>query len=291
MLTTQILSEVEELCDDILILNHGRQAARGDLHTLKLLSQGVYDVTVTFDRLPPGIEEELRGEASDPLVRHAQHGRGDVERGRRRHPGGRRRARRARPRAAPRGRRREPRRHLRRADEGATRVAGNTTAPRESDLSALSAVMYREGKIRATNAMFIFWDVVYPLGYLLVFGVGMNKALGFSGLPTDYHAFFLAGVLGMAGFGIASNTAWSFFMDRDNGIFYEMLTYPISRAEYLRRQSSVQRRDRARPGLRHGPARRRGPRRARFAAMAYRCSPRRSSSARPAGFSSTRFSR
>jgi ABC-2 type transport system ATP-binding protein len=59
VLTTQILSEVEEMCDDILILNAGRQAARGDLHTLKLLSQGVYDVTVTFDRLPPGIEEEL----------------------------------------------------------------------------------------------------------------------------------------------------------------------------------------------------------------------------------------
>jgi ABC-type multidrug transport system ATPase subunit len=59
VLTTQILSEVEEMCDDILILNRGRQAARGDLHTLKLLSQGVYDVTVTFDRLPVGIEEEL----------------------------------------------------------------------------------------------------------------------------------------------------------------------------------------------------------------------------------------
>ena len=72
-------------------------------------------------------------------------------------------------------------------------------------MSALSAVMYREGKIRATNALFIFWDVVYPLGYLLVFGVGMNKALGFSGLPTDYHAFFLAGVLGMAGFGCVWN--------------------------------------------------------------------------------------
>jgi ABC-type multidrug transport system ATPase subunit len=59
VLTTQILSEVEEMCDDILILNHGRQAARGNLHTLKLLSKGVYDVTVTFDRLPAGIEEEL----------------------------------------------------------------------------------------------------------------------------------------------------------------------------------------------------------------------------------------
>jgi ABC-2 type transport system permease protein len=100
-------------------------------------------------------------------------------------------------------------------------------------MSALTAVIYREGKIRTTNALFIFWDVVYPLGYLLVFGVGMNQALSFPGLQTSYHAFFLAGVLGMAGFGIAANTAWSFFMDRDNGIFYEMLTYPISRAEYL----------------------------------------------------------
>jgi ABC-2 type transport system permease protein len=37
----------------------------------------------------------------------------------------------------------------------------------------------------------------------------------------------------MASFGIASNTAWSFFMDRDNGIFYEMLTYPMTRSQYL----------------------------------------------------------
>ena len=59
VLTTQILGEAEELCDDILILNRGHQAARGDLHTLKLLSRGVYDVTVTFDRLPSGIEDEL----------------------------------------------------------------------------------------------------------------------------------------------------------------------------------------------------------------------------------------
>ncbi|MGH9313193.1 MAG: ABC transporter permease [Vicinamibacterales bacterium] len=100
-------------------------------------------------------------------------------------------------------------------------------------MSAFGAVLYREGKIRATNGLFIFWDVVYPLGYLLVFGVAMNEAFGFTGIPVDYNAFFLAGVLGMAGFGIAANTAWSFFMDRDNGIFYEMLTYPMSRAEYL----------------------------------------------------------
>ena len=102
-------------------------------------------------------------------------------------------------------------------------------------MRALGAVMYREGRIRATNLTFIFWDLFYPLGYLLVFGVGMTQAIGFdtSAIGGNYNAFFLAGVLGMASFGIASNTAWSFFMDRDNGIFYEMLTYPMTRAEYL----------------------------------------------------------
>jgi ABC-2 type transport system permease protein len=102
-------------------------------------------------------------------------------------------------------------------------------------MNALAAVMTREAKIRATNLLFIFWDLLYPLGYLLVFGVGINASLGFStGDPAvDYNAFFLAGVLSMASFGIAANTSWSFFLDRDNGIFYEMLTYPMSRSEYL----------------------------------------------------------
>ena len=103
-------------------------------------------------------------------------------------------------------------------------------------MKPLLAVMYREARIRATNLTFIFWDLFYPLGYLLVFGVGIDHTLGFTApaaRPLDYNAFFLAGVLGMASFGIASNTSWSFFLDRDNGIFYEMLTYPLSRAQYL----------------------------------------------------------
>jgi ABC-type multidrug transport system permease subunit len=101
-------------------------------------------------------------------------------------------------------------------------------------MRAIGAVLYREGKIRATNVTFIFWDLFYPLVYLLVFGVGMSGAMGGSIVTgVGYNEFFLGGVLGMASFGIASNTAWSFFMDRDNGIFYEMLTYPMSRSEYL----------------------------------------------------------
>jgi ABC-2 type transport system permease protein len=102
-------------------------------------------------------------------------------------------------------------------------------------MSALGAVFYREAKIRSTNLTFIFWDLFYPLCYMLVFGVGVNAALGAPAAAggVDYNAFFLGGVLAMASFGIAANTSWSFFLDRDNGIFYEMLTYPLSRPEYL----------------------------------------------------------
>jgi ABC-type multidrug transport system ATPase subunit len=38
VLTTHILSEAEELCDDILIVNRGREVARGDVPALKQLS-------------------------------------------------------------------------------------------------------------------------------------------------------------------------------------------------------------------------------------------------------------
>ncbi len=59
ILTTQILGEAEELCDDLLIINRGREVARGDLPTLKLLSQGVYEVTMTFAELPAGLAGEV----------------------------------------------------------------------------------------------------------------------------------------------------------------------------------------------------------------------------------------
>lgn len=52
VLTTQILTEAEELCDDILIVNKGRQVARGTLDALKMLTDRMYDVTLAFDQVP-----------------------------------------------------------------------------------------------------------------------------------------------------------------------------------------------------------------------------------------------
>ena len=71
VLTTQILSEAEELCDDILIMQSGRQVARGDLHALKLLSDGVYEVALTFDKMPPAIDAEI--EKLRPIRRAINH--------------------------------------------------------------------------------------------------------------------------------------------------------------------------------------------------------------------------
>ena len=43
----------------------------------------------------------------------------------------------------------------------------------------------------------------------------------------------MPGVLAMVTFMVAMNTSWGFFMDKDSGIFYEMLTYPITRRQIL----------------------------------------------------------
>ena len=60
VLTTQILTEAEELCDDILIMNHGRQVARGDLHHLKTLVDRMYELTLTFEQLPDDFNDVVR---------------------------------------------------------------------------------------------------------------------------------------------------------------------------------------------------------------------------------------
>ena len=61
VLTTQILTEAEELCDDILIIDKGRSIARGDLHHLKTLVDRLYEVTVSFEHAPEHLEADLAG--------------------------------------------------------------------------------------------------------------------------------------------------------------------------------------------------------------------------------------
>jgi ABC-2 type transport system permease protein len=104
-------------------------------------------------------------------------------------------------------------------------------------MTMIAAVMYREYRIRTTSFTWLFYDLFMPLTYLLLFGLGLDRTFA-GGIPVDgqtlsYNSFFLSGVLAMACFGIAINTSYGFFVDRDNGIFYEFLTYPMTRGQFL----------------------------------------------------------
>jgi ABC-2 type transport system ATP-binding protein len=48
LLTTQILSEAEELCESIMILDHGREMASGSLRELRTLSTHMFRVSLVF---------------------------------------------------------------------------------------------------------------------------------------------------------------------------------------------------------------------------------------------------
>jgi ABC-2 type transport system permease protein len=101
----------------------------------------------------------------------------------------------------------------------------------------IAAIVYRDWRQRITNVGFVFWDLFVPMAYLALFGTGFERALATSfvvdGQPLDYTAYLLPGVIAMTAFSVAMNTAWGFFMDKDSGIFFELLTYPITRRQLL----------------------------------------------------------
>jgi ABC-2 type transport system permease protein len=104
-------------------------------------------------------------------------------------------------------------------------------------MNGVLAVFYRDYRQRITNIGFVFWDLFVPIAYLLLFGLGFERTIGrqfsIEGIQMGYADFFLAGVLAMTTFGIAMNTSWGFFMDKDSGIFFELLTYPVTRSQIL----------------------------------------------------------
>lgn len=57
LLTTQVLSEAEELCESIMILDHGREMASGSLRELRKLSTHIFRVSLMF----AGADGDLMG--------------------------------------------------------------------------------------------------------------------------------------------------------------------------------------------------------------------------------------
>lgn len=104
-------------------------------------------------------------------------------------------------------------------------------------MNGIAAIFYRDYRQRMTNIGFVFWDLLAPLAYLVLFGMGFERMMGsgftVEGQTVGYTTFLLPGVLSMVTFTVAMNTSWGFFMDKDSGIFDELLTYPITRQQLL----------------------------------------------------------
>jgi ABC-type multidrug transport system ATPase subunit len=65
LMTTQVLSEAEQLCDSILIIDRGRILASGTLEDLRRLSEQMFRVSLTFARIDDNLLNRLR--ALDPV--------------------------------------------------------------------------------------------------------------------------------------------------------------------------------------------------------------------------------
>lgn len=60
LMTTQVLSEAEQLCDSILIIDRGRILASGTLEDLRRLSEQMFRVSLTFATVDDPLTERLR---------------------------------------------------------------------------------------------------------------------------------------------------------------------------------------------------------------------------------------
>lgn len=61
ILTTHILEEAEDLCDSVVIINHGKAIASGSPDEVKNLSLRLYTVTMNFDVVPESLKLFLQG--------------------------------------------------------------------------------------------------------------------------------------------------------------------------------------------------------------------------------------
>ena len=176
----------------------GRQVARGDLQALKLLSGGVYEITMTFEEVPPGLEAELsllhplRLSVTRTTLQMAL---------------------------------KEPeRRVLALVSDLASRgrvlrveVGGasledvfvelTTKPPETSDDPLTRSCSAKPGFARPTCCSSSGMSSIRSAICSCSAWASTTDAIHGGAAAADYNAFFLAGVLGMASFGIASNTA------------------------------------------------------------------------------------
>jgi ABC-2 type transport system permease protein len=104
-------------------------------------------------------------------------------------------------------------------------------------LNARTALMvWRRDLIRLKrNYVRIVFGLAQPLGFLIVFSVGLARVIGDKALPghTPYRVFIFPGILAMSIISSALISCVSIVWDREFGFMREMLVAPVSRAALI----------------------------------------------------------
>jgi ABC-2 type transport system permease protein len=97
-------------------------------------------------------------------------------------------------------------------------------------------MVWRRDLIRLKrNYVRIFFGLAQPVGFLVVFSVGLARVIGNSALPgqVSYRLFIFPGILAMSVISSALISCMSIVWDREFGFMREMLVAPASRSALI----------------------------------------------------------
>jgi ABC-2 type transport system permease protein len=120
-----------------------------------------------------------------------------------------------------------------------TILNGSVAELRDSRLTrnARTALMvWRRDLIRLRrNYVRIVFGLAQPLGFLVVFSIGLARVIGSKSLPghVSYRVFIFPGILAMSIISSALISTVSIVWDREFGFMREMLVAPVSRAALI----------------------------------------------------------
>ncbi len=118
-------------------------------------------------------------------------------------------------------------------------LTSSVTEHRDSRLvrdTRTALMVWRRDLIRLRrNYVRIVFGIAQPLGFLIVFSVGLATVIGDDALPGDasYRVFIFPGILAMSIISSALISCVSIVWDREFGFMREMLVAPVSRSALI----------------------------------------------------------
>ena len=261
VLTTQYLDEADRLADDIVVLDHGRVAARGTPAELKRLVGGKV-VTATIpaaetDRLPARPRDAASGRTR-PRHRHLQRRDADAASDLVAHLGPGRDHRRR-----PRGHLAEPRRRLHPPHPDRSPIMTTTSiTARPAPVPVgdqLAALVARNLRTTARVPQLLMFSLTMPMAMLVLFSQVFRSVADGPDFPAgvSYIDFLTPAMLAVTTVMAGTNAGVAAAIDHTNGLHDRFATLPMPRA--APRPGPHDQRDRVRHRPSHHPARRRRP--------------------------------